>query len=86
MKAPKLLHWHARKAGVPVERAEALWRKALREATADTGWVGTSEFWGAAEARFLELLADEQSTLCTPHVETFMRTQHRMGLMPLLAA
>lgn len=29
MKAPKLLHWHARKAGVPVERAEALWRKAL---------------------------------------------------------
>ncbi len=49
MKAPKLLHWHARKAGVPVERAEALWRKALREATADTGWVGTSEFWGAAE-------------------------------------
>jgi hypothetical protein len=28
MKAPKLLHWHARKAGVPIERAEALWRKA----------------------------------------------------------
>ena len=86
MKSPKLLHWHARKAGVPIERAEALWRKALREATADTGWVGTSEFWGAAEARFLELLAEEQSTLCAPHVESFMRSQHRMGLMPLLAA
>ncbi len=86
MKSPKNLPWHARKAGVPVERAEALWRKAVREATADIGWVGTSEFWGAAEARFLELLEEEQNTLCTPHVETFVRSQHRMGLMPLLAA
>lgn len=86
MKAPKLLPWHARKAGVPVERAEALWRKALREATVETGWVGTSEYWGVAEARFLELLQEEQNTLCTPHVETYMRHQHRMGLMPLLAA
>lgn len=86
MKAPKLLPWYARKAGVSVERAEALWRKALREATADTGWVGTSEYWGVAEARFLELLKAEQSTLCAPHVETFMRRQHRMGLLPLLAA
>lgn len=86
MKSPKTLPWHARKAGVSVERAEVLWRKALREATADTGWVGTSEFWGAAEGRFLELLQEEQNTLCTPHVESFMRTQHRMGLLPLLAA
>ena len=44
MKTPKLLPWQARKAGVSLERAEALWRKAVREATADTGWVGTSEF------------------------------------------
>ncbi|MDD3353334.1 hypothetical protein [Zoogloea sp.] len=86
MKTPKLLPWHARKAGVSIERAEALWRKALREATADTGWVGNSEFWGAAEARFLELLQEEQNTLCDPQMETFIRTQNRMGLLPLLAA
>lgn len=86
MKAPMTLPWYARKAGVSIERAEALWRKAVREATADTGWVGTSEFWGEAEARFLELLAEEQNTLCTPHVEAFVRRQHRMGLLPLLAA
>jgi len=85
MKAPKNLPWHARKAGVPLERAETLWFKAVREATADIGWVGTPEFWGAAEARFLELLKEEQNTLCAPHVETFVRSQHRMGLMPLLA-
>ena len=86
MKAPKNLPWYARKAGVSIERAEGLWRKAVREATADTGWVGTSEFWGAAEGRFLELLKEEQNTLCTPHVEAFVRSQHRMGLLPLLAA
>ena len=86
MKTPMTLPWYARKAGVSVERAETLWRKALREATSDTGWVGTSEFWGEAEARFLELLDEERNTLCTPHVETFVRRQHRMGLMPLLAA
>ena len=86
MKSPKNLPWHARKAGVSLERAELLWRRAIREATADIGWVGTSEFWGAAEARFLELLEQEQNTLCAPHVEGFVRSQHRLGLMPLLAA
>ena len=40
MKTPKLLPWYARKAGVSLERAEALWRKAVREATLETGWVG----------------------------------------------
>ena len=86
MKSPNSLPWYARKAGVPVERAEALWRKAVRETTAHSDWVGTSEFWGASESRFLELLEDEKNTLCAPNVETFMRSQHRMGLMPLLAA
>ena len=41
MNSPKLLPWYARKAGVSLDRAEALWRKAVREATAETGWVGT---------------------------------------------
>ena len=86
MKSPKLLPWQARKAGVSLERAEALWRKAVREATADTGWVGTSEFWGAAETRFRELLEAERSTLCAPQIESLVRCQSRLGLLPLIAA
>jgi len=86
MKSPKLLPWHANKAGVSLERAEILWNKAVREATAETGWVGTSEFWGTAEARFLDLLDEEKNTLCNPNVQTFVRSQHRTGLLPLLAA
>jgi len=86
MKTPKLLPWQARKAGVSLERAEALWNKAIREATADTGWVGTSEFWDAAETRFRELLDAERNTLCAPQIESLVRCQSRLGLLPLLAA
>jgi len=66
MKTPKLLPWYARKAGVSIERAETLWRKAVREATAETGWVGNAEYWGAAMDHFLRLLEEERSTLCAP--------------------
>ena len=86
MKTPKLLPWYARKAGVPIERAEALWHKAVREATADIDVVGDSEFWGSAVDRLHELLDEEQNTLCAPHTESFVRSQHRMWLLPLLAA
>lgn len=85
MKTPKLLPWYARKAGVSLERAEALWRKAVRQATADTGWVGNSEYWGAAMDGFVRLLEEEQSTLCTPQVTPLVRTQNRMWRLPLLA-
>ncbi|AWI80041.1 MAG: hypothetical protein CVU19_14280 [Betaproteobacteria bacterium HGW-Betaproteobacteria-13] len=85
MKAPKLLPWYARKAGVPIERANALWRKAVREATAETGWVGNSEYWGAANDIFLDLLEAEKETLCTPCVTPILRSQQRMWNMPLTA-
>ena len=32
MNTPKSLPWYARKAGVPIERAEALWRQAVQAA------------------------------------------------------
>lgn len=86
MKTPKLLPWQARKAGVSLERAEVLWNKAIREATADTGWVGTSEFWDFAETRFRELLEAERSTLCAPQIESLVRSQTRLGMLPLIAA
>lgn len=83
MKAPKLLHWYARRAGVPIERAETLWRKAVREATADTGWVGTSEYWGAAMDNFQRHLKNERSTLCAPLVMPVIRSQKRIFSAPM---
>ena len=86
MNTPKSLPWHARKAGVSIERAEALWAQAVREATAETGWVGNSEYWGAAMDRFQDLLVTEPARYCSPQMENFVRTQQRMWLLPLLAA
>ncbi|QID18935.1 hypothetical protein G3580_15685 [Nitrogeniibacter mangrovi] len=83
MKSPKLLPWYARKAGVSIERAEVLWRKAVRKATADTGWVGNAEYWGAAMDNFLALLEAENSSLCTPNLADVLRMQHRAMRLPL---
>ena len=83
MNSPKLLPWYARKAGVPIERAEALWRKAVRKATVETGWVGTSEYFGAAVDNFLELLDDETATLCAPGMTGLFRRHNRVMRLPL---
>lgn len=85
MKAPKLLPWYARKAGITIERAHTLWHKAVREATAETGWVGNAEYWGAAMDIFQDLLEAEKDTLCAPCVTPFVRTQNRMWRLPLIA-
>lgn len=85
MKAPKLLPWYAQKAGVSLERAEQLWRKAVRNATADTGWVGNSEYWGAAMHEFRHLLDAERATFCTPSGTPILRSHIRVWRLPLLA-
>lgn len=85
MKAPKLLPWYAHKAGVSLDRAEALWLKAVRHATGKTGWVGTSEYWGTAMEEFRRLLAAEQATLCAPLRTPIVRSQIRAWRLPLLA-
>ncbi|NTV12299.1 MAG: hypothetical protein HGA47_16255 [Zoogloea sp.] len=85
MNTPKFLIWDARKAGVPIERAEAIWRKAVREATAEVDEVGSSEFWGACVEHFHHLLADEQVSLCSPCVVPLVRAQNRMWHLPLVA-
>lgn len=85
MKTPKLLPWYARKAGISTERAETLWRKAVREATAETGWVGNSEYWGACMDAFVRLLDEERNTLCAPQGLPFVQSQARMWRLPLLA-
>ncbi len=85
MKAPKLLPWYARKAGVSNERAERLWRKAVRVATERTGWVGNSEYWGEAMDAFRSLLSEEKTSLCTPQVTPLLRSQSRIWRLPLNA-
>ena len=85
MKTPKLLPWYARKAGIPTERATVLWHKAVREATAETGWVGNSEYWGEAMNNFLRLLEEEQGSFCTARVTPLVRSQNRLLRLPLTA-
>lgn len=83
MKTPKLLPWYARRAGVSLERAEALWRKAVRRATERTGWVGNAEYWAEAIDSFHALLEAEQRTLCAPGITPFVRSQNRIWRLPL---
>lgn len=85
MKTPKLLPWYARKAGVSTERATVLWRKAVRESTDKTGWVGNAEYWGEAMHSFQDLLAREERTLCEPDVTPFLRSQNRLWRLPMNA-
>lgn len=84
MKTPKLLPWYARKAGVSIERATALWRTAICEATAKTGWVGNTEYWGEAMHTFVELLEREQSTFCAPCMMPLWRSHNRLLQLPLI--
>jgi hypothetical protein len=58
-KNPKLLPWLARKAGIPLHRAEVLWRAAQRHAAHVTGATETPAYWEAAMDRLLELVAAE---------------------------
>lgn len=87
MKSPMILPWIAHKAGIPEERAEELWRDALCYATEKTGWVGTSEYWEAAEERLLKLVARETRANClpTPELGWMVRLQSRLAHLPLIA-
>lgn len=88
MKSPMILHWIAHRAGIPEARAEELWREALCHATDATGWVGTSDYWEAAETRLHELIEREKRSHClpTPDLSPWVRLQARMARLPLLMA
>lgn len=58
-KTPMILPWLAKKAGVPDERAEALWIDALRDATRDCALVESPEYWKAAVDHLLASIAAE---------------------------
>ncbi len=88
MKTPMILPWIAHRAGISDRRAEKLWREAICYATEQTGWVGTSEYWAAAERRLLELVAREKQAGClpAPQLSWLVRLQSRLAHLPLLAA
>jgi len=88
MKGPMILPWVAHKAGISEARAEELWREALCHATETTGWVGTSEYWEAAEAELHRLIEREIHANClpTPELSGWVRLQSRLAHLPLLIA
>lgn len=92
MKAPKILPWIAKKAGISDELALKLWRRALSEAEYLTGKSEGSEYWGLTIERFLSIVEDEvgQSTQYgltpAPQISWMWRHQSRMSLLSLMAA
>ena len=92
MKAPKILPWIARKAGISDELALKLWRRAISEAEYLTGKTEGSEYWGLAVERFLDIVEDEigrtpqYGLTPAPKVSWMWRHQSRMSLLSLMAA
>ena len=92
MKAPKILPWIARKAGISDELALKLWRRAASEAEYLTGKAEGSEYSDLAVERFLSIVEDEAgqtpqySLTPAPKISWMWRHQSRMSLLSLMAA
>lgn len=89
MNTPMILPWIARRAGITEARAEALWHEALRHATDKTGWIGSSDYWAAAQAHFLELVSEEAGApalhwIKTPELAWLTRIHTRIARLPML--
>lgn len=91
MKAPKILPWIARKAGISDELALKLWRRAISEAEYLAGQAEGSEYWGLAVERFLSIVEDEvgsppvYSLTPAPRLAWICHHQSRMSLLSLTA-
>ncbi|MFZ4534872.1 hypothetical protein [Propionivibrio sp.] len=59
MKAPKILPWVARKAGISDELALRMWRRAAGEAEEMTGCCNSSDYYRLAVERFIDLSEEE---------------------------
>lgn len=92
MKAPKILPWIARKAGISDELALKLWRRATSEAEHLTGKSEGSEYWGLAIERFLSIVENEvgrtpsYSLTPAPRLTWMWQHQTRISLLSLMAA
>lgn len=92
MRAPKILPWIARKAGISDELALKLWRRALSESEYLTGQSDGAEYWGLTIERFLVLVEDEvggtpaYNLKPAPRLSWMFHHQTRMSLLSLMAA
>lgn len=92
MKAPKILPWVARKAGISEALALKLWRRAAGEAEELSGCCNDSNYFHLANQRFLDLVECESGTsieresTAAPQVGWMWRHQNRMSQLGLLAA
>lgn len=73
-KSPKILPWLAKKAGVPLPRAEELWVEAVRHATQQADIVESPEYWKSAVDHLVESIA----------AESLQRRAAPFGLGPLV--
>jgi len=93
MKAPQILPWIAKRAGISEQLALKLWRRAIGEAQLLTGNREGAEFHRCSVDRFLSLVADEadaapQNNQLTPapRLTWMWRHQSRISLLSLMAA
>lgn len=91
MRAPKLLPWVARKAGISDELALKLWRRAAGESEALYGCCDSADYYAAAMSRFLDLVEDESETYCREpaaggRTSWIWRHERRMSQLNMAAA
>lgn len=92
MRAPKLLPWVARKAGIGDELALKLWRRAASEAETIAGSCESPDYFRLAIERFIDLVEAEADSCAEPGVLSrhqigwMLRHQKRLSQLNLMAA
>ena len=88
MKAPKMLPWIAKRAGIGEALALKLWRRAAGEAALIVGNHDSSEFFRLSVERFVSLVEEEagRCPLSGASVTWMWRHQARMASLSLIAA
>ena len=56
---PKMLSWQAKRAGIPLDTAKALWIEVLRDATEGCDMVESPEYWKSAVDHLHRRLTNE---------------------------
>jgi hypothetical protein len=82
----KLLPWLARRHGVPLERAEALWRQAVALADFKHGAnARSSDYWAYAMRTLLKLLrCDGTALVDADEIEQPLAVRGRRSTLPLI--
>lgn len=91
MRAPKILPWIARKAGISDALALKLWRRAGGETEELCGCCDSAEYHAAVIRRFLDLVEDESEAIaCKPTADSgtqwIWRHERRMTQLNMLVA